>query len=220
MVNFIISVSLVLFLSAKAHAEKVLFIGDSHTVGHFGTHFDQNLRFAGHSVVTVGSCGSIPRWWSNGQETNCGFFSKDLSGTEFRARKAPTPLMSDLLLELSPKIVVMEFGGNYLNYLEDEFVIKDIKKIVSLVTSSGATCFWITNPDSRNNRHALPRILNLIREGVGSRCTLFVSSTVTRYPDVGGDGVHYWGTEGYAITKSWADLAFEAFLDFEILQRK
>jgi len=105
----------------------------------------------------------------------------------------------------------MEFGGNYLNTPSDDFVKKDIKTFIQKIKASGASCFWITNPDTRNNRHAIPRILGLIKEAVGNDCLIFESHLVTRYPETGGDGVHYWNTLGTPIAKSWAAKAFEAF---------
>lgn len=202
---------LVPFLFAQAQAATVLFIGDSHAVGPFGWYLDQHLRDAQHQVATYASCGSIPRWWTSGQKTTCGYFSRDLQGTKTQLNSAPTPLLDNLLSEIKPDVVVMEFGGNYVKTPSDDFVIKDIKAIVTKVKSSGASCFWITNPDTRNFREHIPRILRLIKEAVGEDCPIFESYKVTRYPETGGDGVHYWNPKGLPIAKEWALKAFEAF---------
>jgi hypothetical protein len=202
---------LLFFITFNAQAATVLFVGDSHSVGPFGWNLDQNLRDAGHEVATYASCGSIPRWWSTGQKTTCGYFSRDLKGTKLQLNQAITPLMSTLLSQIKPDVVVMEFGGNYLNTPSDDFIVKDIQAFVSKIKASGAACFWITNPDTRNNRHAIPRILGLIKKAVGNDCPIFESHLVTKYPETGGDGVHYWNTLGTPIAKSWAKKAFEAF---------
>lgn len=198
-------------LSFNLHAATVLFVGDSHAVGPFGWAMDQNLRNAGHEVATYASCGSIPKWWSTGQKTPCGFFSRDLKGTEVQLDQSPTPLMDELLAEIKPDVVVMEFGGNYVTTPSDEFVKNDIRSFIAKIKSSGAACFWITNPDTRKYRGAIPRISGLIKEAVGMDCPLFESHLVTRYPETGGDGVHYWNTLGTPIAKSWAKEAFQAF---------
>jgi hypothetical protein len=202
---------LLTLISFNLKAATVLFIGDSHSVGPFGWAMDQNLRDAQHSVATYASCGSIPRWWSTGQKTTCGYFSRDLKGTKTQLNSAATPLMDDLLRDIKPDVVVMEFGGNYVKTPSDDFVIKDIKAIVAKVKASGAACFWITNPDTRNFREHIPRILRLTKEAVGEDCPIFESYKVTRYPETGGDGVHYWNTLGTPIAKEWAKRAFEAF---------
>ena len=195
-------------------AATVLFVGDSHSVGPFGWTLDQNLRDGGHQVATFASCGSSPKWWSTGQKTPCGFFSRDLKGTKVQLPQSPTPIMDDLLADIKPDVVVMEFGGNYLNTPSDEFVKKDIRTFITKIKATGAACFWITNPDTRNNRTAIPRILGLIKEAVGKDCPVFESHLVTRYPETGGDGIHYWNTLGTPIAKSWANKAFEAFKVF------
>jgi len=201
-----------LFLMASnLQAATVLFVGDSHSVGPFGWALDQNLRDAGHQVATYASCGSIPKWWITGQKTPCGFFSRDLKGTKVQLTQSPTPIMDTLLTDIKPEVVVMEFGGNYVNMPSDEFVKKDIKSFIAKIKATGAACFWITNPDSRKYRPEMPRVLKLIKEAVGNDCPLFESQLVTRYPETGGDGIHYWNTLGTPIAKSWALKAFEAF---------
>jgi hypothetical protein len=202
---------LLLLISMSSQAATVLFVGDSHSVGPFGQTLDQNFRDAGHQVATYASCGSIPKWWTTGQETPCGFFSRDLKGTKVQVTKAPTPIMDNLLLDIKPDVVVMEFGGNYLNIPNDDYVKKDIATFIAKVKTSGAKCFFITNPDTRSNRASIPRILGLIKEAVGNECPIFESHLVTNYPETGGDGTHYWSSWGTPIAKSWANKAFEAF---------
>ena len=200
-----------MLFSFNLSASTVLFVGDSHSVGPFGWALDQHFRDAGHQVATYASCGSIPRWWSTGQKTPCGFFSRDLKGTKVQLDQSPTPLMDNLLADLKPDVVVMEFGGNYVNTPSDDFVKNDIRTFIKKIKSTGAQCFWITNPDTRKFRSEIPRILGLIKEAVGNDCPIFESHLVTRYPETGGDGIHYWNTLGTPIAKSWALKAFEAF---------
>lgn len=200
-----------MLITFNLQAATVLFVGDSHSVGPFGWAMDQHLRDAGHTVGTYASCGSIPRWWTTGQKTTCGYFQRDVKGIKISLNQSPTPLMSNLLTDIKPDVVVMEFGGNYLKTPSDEFVIQDIKNFIGMIKASGAECFFITNPDTRNNRSAIPRILGLIKTAVADSCPIFESHLVTQYPATGGDGVHYWNTLGTPIAKSWALKAFEAF---------
>ena len=200
-----------ILMASNLQAATVLFVGDSHSVGPFGWALDQNLRDAGHQVATYASCGSIPKWWITGQKTPCGFFSRDLKGTKVQLTQSPTPIMDTLLTDIKPEVVVMEFGGNYVNMPSDEFVKKDIKSFIAKIKATGAGCFWITNPDSRTYRAEMPRVLKLIKEAVGNDCPLFESQLVTRYPETGGDGIQYWNTLGTPLAISWALKAVEAF---------
>lgn len=202
---------LLLLISFNLSAATVLFVGDSHSVGPFGWALDQHFRDSGHSTATYASCGSIPRWWITGQKTTCGYFSRDLKGTKTQLNQSATPLMSNLLEDIKPDVVVMEFGGNYVKTPSDDYVIKDIKNFIAKIKASGAKCFWITNPDTRTYRSELPRIIRLTKAAIGDECPIFESHQVTRYPETGGDGVHYWNTLGTPIAKSWAKKAFEAF---------
>ena len=200
-----------IFISFNLQAATVLFIGDSQSVGPFGWAMDQNLRDGGFQVASFASCGSIPAWWTSGKKTPCGYFEKNLNGEKILLKEKATPLISELLADLRPDFVIMEFGGNYANIPSDQFVIKDIKALVAKVKASGASCFWITNPDTRKNREFIPRILRLTKEAVGNDCPIFESYKVTKYPETGGDGVHYWNKLGAPIAKAWAKKAFEAF---------
>lgn len=192
--------------------QTILFIGDSHTVGPFGQHLDEVLRSNGARVATYGSCGSIPKWWSNGQRTTCGYFSKDLNGRVFNSNTYATPKINELLDKIRPDVVLLEFGGNYSKISDDQIVIQDIKKIVKTVKDSGARCYWVTAPDSRTLREARHRTLKLTIEAIGLDCPIFNSLTVTHYPQTGGDGIHYSFPSAIPIAKKWADSVASEFI--------
>ena len=193
-------------------ASTVLIIGNSHLVGPFGWYLDENLRKSGLQVATFASCGSIAKWWSSGQKTTCGFYSNNLKGEVFKATVHPTPILSELLLQVRPDTVLVELGANYVNTPSDEFAINDLKAMVKTIKDSGARCYWIGSPDSRKYRTERPRIYRLITEAVGSDCPIFNSMNVTSYPETGGDGVHYWFKEGMPIARKWADAVSMDFL--------
>lgn len=192
-------------------ATTVLFIGDSHSVGPFGWRLDENLRKEGLKVATYASCGSIAKWWTSQQKTTCGFYSNDINGNVTRANVHPTPKFQDLLDSVRPDAVIIELGANYVKTPSDEFAVNDLKNLLKMVKESGASCFWITPPDSRLYRAERPRLRKLIDQAVGNDCKIFESRDVTSYPETGGDGVHYWFKEGMPIARKWADSAFEAF---------
>lgn len=192
-------------------ASTILIIGDSHSVGPFGWHLDEELRKAGHQVATYASCGSIAKWWTNSQKTTCGYYSNDLKNNITRATTHPTPKLSELLETIRPTSVIVELGSNYVKTPGDDFVRDDLKRMVQMIKDSGAQCFWISAPDMRLYRDALPRLDKLVQEAVGDYCEIFDSKTVTAYPATGGDGVHYWFKEGMPIARKWADGFVENF---------
>lgn len=203
--------TLLFIFSIPAWAKTILYVGDSHSVGPFGWALDQKLRDDGNAVFTAASCGSIAKWWYTGQQTPCGFFKRDLEGVKTEATKAATPLIENLIQSVRPEVVFIELGGNYLTLPSDKFVIDDIRKIVATVRNSGAQCFWITQPDTRANRAAIPRIAKLTREAIGNDCVIFESFLVTKYPTTGGDGTHYWFPAAMELAKNWAQAAFNAY---------
>lgn len=196
----------------QVEANTVLVIGDSHIVGPFGQTLDALLRKEGHEVATFGSCGSIAKWWFSGKDTTCGYLEKNLNGESIEMIRKETPLITTLLKELKPDEVILEFGANYFSFPSDQFVKNDLMKIIDEIKSSGANCFFVTNPDSRKLKAHQPRLTRLITEAVGEQCTLFNSLKVTNYPEVGGDGIHYSFKGGKDIANKWAQEVFEAFL--------
>lgn len=192
-------------------ASTILIIGDSHSVGPFGWRLDSELRKSGHQVATYASCGSIAKWWSTNQKTTCGYYSNDLNNNITRATTHLTPKISELLDTVRPDTVIVELGSNYVNTPGDDFVSADLKQLVKEIKDSGAECFWITAPDMRLYRDALPRIDKIIQDSVAEDCKIFDSKKVTSYPLTGGDGVHYWFKEGTPIANSWADSVVEEF---------
>jgi hypothetical protein len=193
-------------------ASTVLVIGNSHLVGPFGWYLDENLRNSGLQVATYASCGSIAKWWTSGQKTTCGYFSKNLKGEVVKATTHSTPNLAELLGNIRPETVLVELGANYVNTPSDSFAINDLKTMVKTIKDAGARCYWIGSPDSRKYRAERPRIYRLITEAVGADCPIFNSMNVTQYPESGGDGVHYWFKEGMPIARNWADAVAEDFL--------
>jgi hypothetical protein len=196
-------------LVSPAAAGTVLFIGDSHSVGPFGWKVDELLRSAGHRTATYASCGSIAQWWVTGKATPCGYFFRDQEGRTEKGQKGPTPIFADLLAALRPDAVIVELGANYAGNPSDEFAIKDMGELARGIKDSGAACYWVTKPDSRKNHDDIARILELTYKAVGDKCEVFDSTRVTKYPETGGDGIHYWFKEGLPIAEAWARQVYD-----------
>lgn len=201
--------ALVALLAAPAAAGTVLFVGDSHSVGPFGWRVDGLLRAAGHKTASYASCGSICQWWVTGKPTPCGYFFRGLEGKTEKGQKGPTPIFTDLLARVKPDAVIVELGANYAGNPDDAFAIDDMGWMAAKIKAAGAACFWVTKPDSRKGHDDIPRILELTYKAVADKCEVFDSTKVTKYPETGGDGVHYWFTAGTPVANAWAQAVYD-----------
>lgn len=193
-------------------ASTILVIGDSHTVGPFGQKLDALLRAEGGRVATYASCGSIARWWYTGQNTNCGYFERDLDGKSVEVTTHATPVFTELVSRVHPDHVIVALATNYVREPSDDVIKRDLSRMLDDIRSSGAACFWILPPDMRKFRSQIPRLSRLVKEVAGPECRYFESASVTRYPDTGGDGIHYWSAEGTPLARAWAIEAVRVFL--------
>lgn len=224
---------LLIFLPIQAFGASVLVIGDSHTTGPFGKKLDELIR-ANHTVVTRGACGTIGKNWQNGTSGGCGEWNwgKGVDGKDIIS--TVTPKLDQLVDEMKPDYVILQFGGNYRKMLENEdtkekakFLIpNDVVALIKTAKSQGAKCLFVTGPDTYEGRNLLPETIDLVQQGVGEECTFFNSLEVTEYPDqyVGKkrpngkkytDGKHYSFDEGQPIAHEWAEKVFQAFTEIE-----
>ena len=189
----------------------VLFIGDSHSVTTFGRRLDENLRtLPDMNVQTVASCGAVARYFWVGTNTRCGYFFRDINGEISRGTRGPTPKITDFFRKQIPDHTIVQLSGNYSGY-SDDFILKDTEKTAKFITENGSKCFWIGPADSRD-RSRIPRLKRLLEISVAPYCDMFWSDSVTKYPETGGDGIHYSGPEGMKQAKIWAEKAFESFV--------
>jgi hypothetical protein len=188
-----------------------LFIGDSHSVGSFGQRFDELLRgIEGAEVTQHASCGSSPSWWFTGQPTSCGFLSRDAEGRRRRGLRAPTPVLPALLAELRPAVTVVALGANLVNAPRDH-ALRTSRELAEAIVAAKSRCVWIGPPHGRNKPEpGFSEFYVVLREAVGPGCDFIDSRPFARYPDRGGDGVHYdhLGPEGVAIARRWAEEVF------------
>ena len=198
--------------TALMATEYTLFIGDSHSVTTFGRTLDKNLRSLPEiDVQTIASCGAVARYFWVGTNTRCGFFFRDSEGQISRGTRGPTPLLRNIFSSRVPEHTIVQLSGNYAGYTDD-FILKDIEKTAKFITVHGSKCLWVGPADSRD-RSRIPRLKKLIEKAASPYCDLFWSDQVTKYPEVGGDGIHYSGKEGIRQAKIWANAVFDYFLE-------
>lgn len=195
--------------------DRVLHIGDSHTVGIYGQEMDKHLRSTGAKVATYGSAGSSPKWWITGQTTRSGFFSRDAEEKTTQPAKwndpHPTPKLKNLLEQFRPNVVVFSLGANLIN-ANPATIEAQMREIADMAKSYGTEIIWVGPPDGRESKKPTSKQNELYQtlERVAKEYGDFIDSRpLTEYPATGGDGVHYWGKEGTRIAKSWAEDVFQ-----------
>ena len=192
----------------------ILFVGDSHSVGSFGIAEDALLRRMGKfNVATYAVCGSSPDSWLSGFKTNCGYFFRDAQGHEQRGWEAETPRMTELLKTHQPAYTVVELGANMYGHTP-EWIGQTSHEMAMAIVNSGSKCIWVGPPQARiQSEEKLGQVFAGLRKSVGQYCLLFDSRKFTRYPDSGGDGIHFdtLGENGQRAAEKWALSAFYAF---------
>lgn len=195
----------------KKPLPRVLYIGDSHSVGVFGHSITTLIRDAlpkNVAFMAAASCGSEPRWWLDGKITNCGLRTLYPNGFDDEIHKAQTPKIAELLNIVQPKITIVQLGSN-LVLMNDEEREKATDEMMALVEHKGGQCVWVSAPDSRKFSSAeLGNVYELLKKlAKKHRCKLIDSRKYTKYP-AGGDGLHYGGKDGVPIAKYWAEKVF------------
>ncbi len=195
----------------KTPLQRVLYIGDSHSVGVFGhsmTTLIQDVLPKNVALMAVASCGSEPRWWLDGKTTSCGLRTLYPNGFDDEIHKAQTPKIAELLNIVKPKITVVQLGSN-LVLVSNEEREKSTDAMMDLIEKKGGQCVWISAPDSRKFSAAEINNVNELLKKLAKkhRCKLIDSRKYTKYP-AGGDGLHYGGKDGAPIAKYWAEKVF------------
>jgi len=196
---------ILLFLPAAGARATTLVFGDSHTAGTFGKELYAALKESSSGPVELrGSCGSIIHWWYTGHETVCGYLEIDSKGARTAAAKAKTPLVEPLLDSVKPSRILVALGSNYLRGYPEATLLHDVKQLLRSIAETKAPCFWIGPPDMRKFRKDLPAFVPGLEALVKPACTFIDSRALTRYPDSGGDGIHYESAELRPLARSWA----------------
>lgn len=190
--------------------QRVLHIGDSHTVGIYGSTIDAAMRETGAQIRTCGVAGSSPSWWYQGTVTKCGYYSRDEKGkvdspADWRTPRA-TPSLPDMIREYKPTVLVVSLGANLFGASEAT-VKRETQRIIDTAKEAGCTLVWVGPPRAREDIKSIAdqdRLCETIKATVGTQGTFVDSRPFTRYPSDGGDGLHYWGTEGSKTAKAWA----------------
>ncbi|MGI8435718.1 MAG: SGNH/GDSL hydrolase family protein [Chthoniobacterales bacterium] len=195
--------------AAQQAPTRVLFIGDSLSVGAFGEAVQRHLArvYGPQNVASYASCGSSPENWlasEPGFYTKCGYRQSTPDRApvyrDFVNGHAPrptlTPKLETLVRRHDPTVVVVQLGTNWMDRgLSDGQINSITDRFVRAARSAGAhQIVWIEPPDSSAFRRRQDRIHRLIQ--AASRRDHFDvidSRELTHYTPgrTGGDGIHY-----------------------------
>jgi hypothetical protein len=216
----ILIIPLLIILISQSFAQdynqhnKVLFIGDSHSVGPFGTGLHEKLVDNQWYVHLLASCSSTPSHWvKGGFVSHCGTVEfKYNSKNKLKLRK--TIPLSLLFSTDKPDFVIIALGANLAKTSKAKTGLQ-LKSIAQLL--SGKPCFWIGPPDSpklkvNQDTFVYPKLKEIIQ----SKCKLFDSRPATRIPEENSQGIE-WGGTHYApgsIVNEWVKEAFVEFSSF------
>ncbi|MEM1297300.1 MAG: hypothetical protein AAGH89_18190, partial [Verrucomicrobiota bacterium] len=202
---FFVSASL-----AQAAQSKVLYLGDSLSMGAFGRTLDANMRSEKLEVYTYVAGGASPYYWlSRYEPISCsiGYWEKTPTLEKRVGYIREVPKVESLLDSYKPDVVVVQTGVNLYATLRSKRREKadNIKVVETLIMdmcravhSKGAHSYWITPPESHPKRfpsdlqQELTKIMKRVVGGLGGK--VFESAEVTHwtaeYPS-GSDGIHY-----------------------------
>ena len=110
-----------------------------------------------------------------------------------------------MLSTYKPSVLVVSLGANMVNTSESA-QRSMITSLLDQAKAAGCKIVWVGPPDSRTlSDSACDKLYNVLKSELPKYDGVLVDSRqYTKYPS-GGDGIHYWGTEGVATAKSWAN---------------
>lgn len=208
--------------AATAQGARVLFLGDSMSMGSFGTTLDQRLRDAGHEVHTYATGGATPYYWLKEFDT----ISSDIGhwvktpDSEKRVRVVKAvPKVEDLMKKINPDVVVIQTGTNLYASLRSkrqtpaervQTVEYMVDRMCRAVTATGRKVYWITPPDAHEkkfSRELQTQMRELMKRVAGKHGRVFDSWSVTKFtePYPAEDGIHYGPEDAAAWAGKVAD---------------
>ena len=208
-----ISVGPIRFSSTK----KVLYIGDSLSVGAFGDAMQAALIEGGggrERIAIYASCGSSVQNWLASEPahfTPCGYRETTATSRIFedfhngiKPKSIETPKIERLLRKHRPDIVIIQLGTNHFDTLEkggmaalpkQEEIFEEFARNIVKTTGNLKQVIWILPPDSSRFGASIQSAISKTIRRVAERHNFSIidSRRMTRYINgkTGGDGVHY-----------------------------
>jgi len=128
----------------------ILALGDSHMV-YMVSPLHEALEEQGATVNTYGMCGAMAADWLTKTTTQCFAERHDKSAAIVKNQSAPTWLLTDLIAQNHPNLVVIELGDNMAGYgtlpaLPRQFITDQVNEILAPIKARKLPCVWIGPP--------------------------------------------------------------------------
>ena len=204
---------------AKAPLSKnprVLFVGDSLTVGGFGDYMEVILIrvFGANKVAVYGCCGASVEHFLKDRPVftcKCGYRETtrrrkvldNWKGGQ-KPKPYPTPKLATLLKKHQPEVIIVQLGTNNFDSLlkggeksmveQKQYFDRPAKEMVT-TTRSVRRAIWVAPPDSAKYPAHIEKAVDRMIQQAAKKHGIYVirSSQFTRYVvgKTGTDGVHY-----------------------------
>ena len=210
-IKYLFIIAFIIFLFDGKAISKTLMITDSHGEASFGAEMVSLFEAQKEEIAVFAVGGSTPTDWLLGLNQVWGYWEYQTGGVSIRSTRPKTPKLEELLVKFNPERVLIELGTNLI---WRDLMAQDaahIQSLIALTINSGAKCFWIGPPALRRaDLDQLKRVEEihqmLQKEILGGQCQLIPSWEFTKYPDQGGDGIHYDSipVTGSILARKWA----------------
>ena len=203
-------------------ADRLIYIGDSHTVGAFGQNFEQNLEVVTkkNPVKRYGVVGSAAGHWnkkdnSTIRKLKIGYYCDGDGQVNGKAPNANFPTLSQLLQGSAP-MVVIALGTNDVHakckVTDKAEQVASVNELLSQVRPN-SKCIWVgpteqptDGPIGKNCGQAkIKTFIDNLKETVSQRCTYIDSREIKRHGKAilpnRSDKLHYEGD----LAEYWAN---------------
>ncbi len=180
---------------------KVLVIGDSHTVGSYGSNLHQLLKSTGAKVRSYAVVSTTAKQWADNNY-------KGYSSMKFIDEKGVSSFsvekkgLAPLKTEFQPNIIIITLGTNMIDGSRHLSEAKTLAEMAAY----GATCYWVGPPKTTATdlKDQLVPFINKLEKMVEPFCTFINSVPLSDADKLSKDGIHYTPAGG----KEWATNAF------------
>lgn len=204
--------AVLLLTAVRAGAEKILIIGDSHTVGPFGAALDQTLAAKGNAVSMNAVCSATSSWWMGVKRRPLSicwsihpYGGKNAPGDG--APNVPVPTVKELA-DQGPEAVVVALGSNPDGGAADTASASE--KLLALLPKN-ARCFWVGPPPMPKRLEFIDKLYAALPEALaraaqtGPACALIDSRKLISPKDASPND-HFYGPKATAWGKAVAGM--------------
>lgn len=215
-VSFFLTFLLTASLQAEIKNPTILYVGDSHSFGKFGTVIEKKLSTLTDHIIMEASCGSTPSTWvgkSGYEKTVCGFWRKE-GKEEIRSKEHKTPRFADELAKYRPEVSIVQLGTNIAAGSRPKNFTASIEAMMMAIAEEKGQCIWIGPPDANSkivSKAKLKETNELLKVlSKKHNCHYIDSLALTKFPLKDKEGIHY----SPSLSAQWGEKVSSQILTF------